>query len=80
MASRQYKDKNIDGQTVLYTRTKPQGRPEKEPELKRKSRYSVNLMPIELQQAKENAKRFGMSLQKYAQTALTHPELFAANN
>lgn len=79
MASRTYIFGSVTGETYRYTRKK-QGRPEKDTELKRESRYSVNLMKTELQQAKENAARFGMSLQKYAQMALTHPELFASKN
>jgi len=38
MASKQYKDKNVDGQTMLYTRTKQQGRPSLPDEIRKPCR------------------------------------------
>lgn len=38
MAAKHYTARNADGQTMRYTRTKPQGRPQKDPELRRSCR------------------------------------------
>lgn len=38
MALKHYRDKNVDGQTVLYTRTKTQGRPSLPYELRKPCR------------------------------------------